>query len=61
MLPQESAVILPDSVPTLLEGDEPRVEGIALGPADDLSATPAPKRPQEVDGMRNLQSLRRMT
>ena len=57
MLPQEAAVVLPDSVPALLEGDEARVEAVAFGPTDDFAATAAAEGSQEVNGVRNLQSL----
>ena len=57
MLPQQAAIVVPDRVPTLLEGDEPGIEGVALGAADDLAAAPAMKRRQQVYRVGDLQGL----
>ena len=41
MLPQQSAVVVADTLPTLLEGDEAGVEGVALGTPDDPGGWPS--------------------
>ena len=57
MLPEDAAVILPDAVPASLEGHESRVEGVALGPADDLPGASAVERPQQVDRVSDLKGF----
>ena len=55
MLPEDSPVFRPKGVPTLLEGDEPGIEGVTLGPGHDLAPAAAMEWPHEMDGMRDLQ------
>ncbi len=57
MFPQQTAVIVTDGVPTLLEGDKAGVKRIALGPADNLTLAAAVKGAQQMYCMGDLHGL----
>ena len=55
MLPQDPAILRPQRVPSLLEGDESGIEGVALRTGHDLAAPAPVERAEEVHGVCGLE------